>query len=96
MKISEKECDRLMCTSKTKEDLLKFDNDAVSEAEAHELSGSTSINSKGNVLKHRTKIRKETFNWSQLSAMILFYLHPFFGGKEISLVRYIYEFTKGH
>ena len=68
--------------SETKEDLFKFDDDATTEAEAYEIANGTSINSKGNILKRQTKICKETFNWSQLSATILFYLHTFFGGKK--------------
>ena len=58
-----------MSVAKTKEDLVDFDVNLASEVESHELS-------KENVLKHRTKILKETFN-----------LYPFFGGKNASLVR---------
>ena len=95
MKISEKEFDRLISIIETKEYLLEFDDDVATEVEAHEFEGGTIINSKGNILKNRTKIRKETFNWSQRSATILFYLYPFFGGKKISLVCCIHDVKKG-
>ena len=51
-----------MSVAKTKEDLLKFDKNVAAEVEAHELAGVTGFNSKGNVLKHQTKIRTEKFN----------------------------------
>ena len=68
--------------SKTKEDLLKFDNDVIAEAGTHELAGGANVNGKGNILKHQTKICKVTFDWSQRLTIILFYLHPFFNNKN--------------
>ena len=83
-----------MHATKTKEDLLEFDVNLAAEVDSHKLSGGTSIKSKENTLKHRTKIRKEPLNWSQRSAIILFYLHLFFGGKNSSLVCYVHGVKK--
>ena len=83
-----------MSVAKAKEDLLEFDINLAAKVESHELAGGTSINSKENALKHRTKISKETLNWSQRSVTILFYLHPFFGDKSASLVCYTYGVKK--
>ena len=51
-----------MHLAKTKEDLLEFNVNLASEVESHETTGDKSININENILKHRTKIRKETFN----------------------------------
>ena len=84
-----------MDVAKTKKDLLKLDDDVAAEVEAHELASVTRINSKVNVLKHRTKISKETFNWIQHSEIIIFYLHPFFSSKNTSLACCVYGVKKG-
>ena len=86
MKISEKEHDLLVSVAKTKEGLLELKANLVAEVESHEAAGDASTNSNENTLNHRTKIRKETLNWSQHSEIILLFLRPFFGRKNASLV----------
>ena len=72
-----------MPVDNAKEDLLEFDVNLVANVESHETAGDTSINSNENTLKHRTKISKETLNWSQRSAITLLFLNPFFGKKQV-------------
>ena len=78
--------------------MKELDKKIAAEAEvwdAHNMSQvGVDKDDMGAKVNHRTKVRKETQTWNQRVAIIMFYLHPFMGEKNLSLLYVIYGVKK--